>query len=295
MTSIHSRRRFLQKSLISVAGISLIHPLSVTAIAAKAEMKFGLVTYLWGKDWDLPTLIENCERTGYLGVELRTQHAHGVESFLTSKQRNEVKKRFDESAVTCIGYGSNFDYHHVDQNLLKKNIEETKKYIKLCSDIGASGIKVKPNALPEEVSPEKTIAQIAESLNDIGQFASDLGQVVRVEVHGQKTQEIPTMKAIFDQVTEKNVKICWNCNDQDLLPPGLEDNFTSVKKWIGDTVHVRELNIGDYPYRQLFNLFTQMNYTGWILLEARTKPDDLIAALIEQKEVFNKLKGISKK
>ena len=47
-------------------------------------MKFGLVTYQWGKDWDLPTLITNCERTGYHGIELRTQHAHGVETkFLT--------------------------------------------------------------------------------------------------------------------------------------------------------------------------------------------------------------------
>ncbi len=37
-------------------------------------MKFGLVTYQWGKDWDLPTLISNCEKCGYEAVELRTQH-----------------------------------------------------------------------------------------------------------------------------------------------------------------------------------------------------------------------------
>ena len=93
-------------------------------------------------------------------------------------------------------------------------------------------------------------------------------------MHGNKTQELPVMKAIFEQVTEKNVKMCWNCNDQDLLPPGLEGNFNSVKKWFGDTVHVRELNVGDYPYQQLFNLFAGINYNGWILLEARTEPVD---------------------
>ena len=42
-------------------------------------MRFGLVTYLWGKDMDLPTLLDVCEKSGVLGVELRTQHAHGVE------------------------------------------------------------------------------------------------------------------------------------------------------------------------------------------------------------------------
>jgi sugar phosphate isomerase/epimerase len=200
-----------------------------------------------------------------------------------------VKKRFVDSQVTCIGYGSNFEYHSPDQAKLRKNIDQTKEYIKLCKDIGASGIKVKPNDLPIEIPKEKTIAQIAASLNEVGKYASDLGQLVRVEVHGNLTQEIPNMKAIFEQITEKNVKMCWNCNDQDLLPPGLEANFNSVKKWLGDTVHVREFNVGEYPYQQLLNLFTEIDYDGWILLEARTEPADKIAAMNEQMNLFNAL------
>lgn len=260
----------------------------------RAGMQFGLVTYEWGKDWDLPTLIANCEQTGVLGVELRTQHAHAVESTLTASQRAEVKKRFADSPVTCLGYGSNYEYHSPDPAKLKENIEGTKAYIKLCHDIGSTGIKVKPNAMPKEVSPEKTIAQIAASFNEVGKFAQDYGQLIRVEVHGTTTQELPVMKAIFDQVTESNVKICWNCNAEDLLPPGLEANFHSVKKWFGDTVHVREFNVGDYPYPELFRLFSEMNYEGWILLEARTQPVDRIAALKEQLGLFNRLVAQSK-
>ncbi|MDP2338189.1 MAG: sugar phosphate isomerase/epimerase family protein [Bacteroidota bacterium] len=284
-----SRRIFLQRSLVAGVGLSLIDPFSALALAKKSGMKLGLVTYQWAKDWDLPTLIANCEKTGYLGVELRTEHAHGVETKLSASERAEVKKRFADSPVTCIGYGSNFEYHSPDQAKLRKNIDQTKEYIKLCKDIGATGIKVKPNDLPKEVSREKTIAQIAASLNEVGKYASDLGQLVRVEVHGNLTQEIPNIRAIFEQVTEKNVKMCWNCNDQDLLPPGLEANFNSVKKWLGDTVHVREFNVGEYPYQQLMNLFTGINYDGWILLEARTEPTDKIAAMNEQMNLFKAL------
>jgi sugar phosphate isomerase/epimerase len=289
MDKNHSRRRFLQNSLVAGIGLSLIDPMSVHGMMKKSGMKLGLVTYQWGKDWDLPTLIANCEKAGFLGIELRTQHAHGVETTLSASERSEVKKRFADSPVTCVGYGSNYEYHKTDQADVRKNIEGTKEYLKLCKDIGATGIKVKPNGIPEEVSWEKTIAQIAASLNEVGQFASDIGQVVRVEVHGSKSQEIPNMKAIFEQVTEKSVKMCWNCNDQDLNPPGLEANFNSVKKWFGDTVHIRELNVGDYPYQQLMSLFVKMNYEGWILLEARTTPADRIAAMKEQLEVFNKM------
>ncbi len=283
----HSRRSFLQKSMVAGLGLSLVNPLSVHAMVKKSKMKLGLVTYQWGKDWDLPTLIANCEETGFLGVELRTQHAHGVETSLSAGERAEVKKRFADSPVTCVGYGSNFEYHSTDQAAVKENIEGTKAYLKLCKEIGATGIKVKPNGIPEDVSREKTITQIASSLNEVGKYASDLGQLVRVEVHGKVSQQIPNMKAIFEQVREKSVTMCWNCNDQDLLPPGLDANFHSVKKWFGDTVHIRELNVGEYPYQQLMNLFSEIKYQGWILLEARTNPEDRIAAMKEQLEVFN--------
>lgn len=279
-----SRREFLRSTAVTGVGLAAGPWSSFTP--AGPRMRLGLVTYQWGRDWDLPTLIANCEKTGLWGVELRTQHAHKVEINLSAAERREVKKRFADSPVTCIGYGSNFEYHSTDPAEVKKNIEDTKAYIQLCKDIGATGIKVKPNNLPASVPKEKTIAQIAASFNEVGKFAKDLGQLVRVEVHGHLTQEIPNMKAIFDQVNEPAVKICWNSNPEDLLPPGLEDNFNTLKKWFGDTVHVRELNIGDYPYQQLMNLFTRIKYNGWILMEARTEPADRVLAMKEQLTVF---------
>ena len=295
MKNILSRRLFIQKGLAAGIGLASINNLPAYSNIVNRGMRFGLVTYQWAKDWELPAIITNCEKAGFLGVELRTQHAHKVETSLNAAQRTEVKKRFADSSVTCIGYGSNFEYHSPDPSVLRKNIDQTKEYIKLCKDIGATGIKVKPNDLPADIPKEKTIAQIAASLNEVGKFAQDFDQLVRVEVHGNLTQEIPNMKAIFDQVTEPNVRICWNCNDQDLLPPGLEGNFNMVKRWFGDTVHIRELNDGNYPYQQLFSLFAGINYEGWILLEARTGPADKIVAMKEQLSLFNMMIAATKK
>ena len=290
-----SRRIFIKRSVAAGVGLAMMNSFEGCSVPATSGMKFGLVTYLWGQHFTLPELITKCDQAGLAGVELRTQHAHGVEISLSAAERADVKKRFDDSPLTCLGYGSNFEYHSPDPDKLRENIEQTKEYIKLCKDIGATGIKVKPNNLPAEVPKEKTIAQIATSLNEVGKFAQDYGQLVRVEVHGPITQELPNMKAIFDQVTDPNVKICWNCNDTDLLPPGLEGNFNMVKKWFGDTVHVRELNDVSYPYQELFNLFEDINYDGWILLEGRTDPKDKVAAMKEQLSFFNELVANSKK
>lgn len=290
-----SRRLFMQKSALGGLGLISAEQLHAMSMAAKAKMKLGLVTYQWGKDWDLPTLISICEQTGMKGVELRTEHAHKVESNLTAAQRKEVKKRFADSSVTCVGYGSNYEYHSPDPAKLRENIEKTKEYVILCKDIGASGLKVKPNALPPDVPKEKTIAQIAASLNEVGKFARDYGQIIRVEAHGRGTSELSVMKAIFDQVTEPNVKICWNCNDIDLEPPGLEANFNMVKKWIGDTVHTREFYPGGYPYPELFNLLAGNKFKGWILIEASTEPANKLAVMKEQLPLFNQLVANIKK
>lgn len=163
-----SRRSFLLKSMAAGLGITTLGQLPLAAFAKKSNMKLGLVTYQWGKDWDLPTLIANCEKSGLLGVELRTEHAHGVETSLSSRERREVKNRFADSPVTCVGYGSNFAYHYADQAKVRQNIEGTKEYLKLCKDIGSSGIKVKPNGLPEGVPKEKPSRKLLPPLMRLG-------------------------------------------------------------------------------------------------------------------------------
>ncbi len=293
------RREFLKSALSSIyVGTTAVSlgPLDkilaiapVPPIAGRGlKMKFGLVTYLWAKDWDLPTLIANCEKTGVLGVELRTEHAHGVESSLNAQQRKEVRKRFEDSPVTLVGLGTNFAFHHVEPAALKKDIEEAKEYIKLSNDVGGSGVKVKPNDLPKNVPPEKTIEQIGKSLNELGRFAADYGQQIRLEVHGS-CSPLPTIKQIMDVADHPNVKVCWNCNPEDLTGEGLVNNFNLVKNRFGDTVHVRELNINDYPYQELMNLLVAMDYSGWILLEARTNPDDRVKALAEQRQIWEEM------
>lgn len=287
-----NRRCFLK--LMTLAAVSVTLPVfpsfaQWSSAKMRSRMRLGLVTYQWGRDWDLPTLISNCEKTGVLGVELRTQHDHGVEPTLTPSQRKEVKKRFADSPVVLLGYGANDAYHSPNPAILQKNIGNTKNLLHLSHDIGGSGVKVKPNAFPEGVSRARTIEQIGNSLLHLGRYAADLGQQVRLEVHGHETQELPNIKAIMDVADHPNVKVCWNSNEQDLEGAGLVHNFNLVKDRLGDTVHVRELNIGTYPYQKLMNLLVEVNYNGWVLLECRTEPSDRIAAMIEQRQLFERM------
>ena len=290
MKSNQNRKEFI-RNLSLIAGGAALSPafLSACSTLPGSEMKLGLVTYLWAKDWDVPTIIKNCTASNVLGVELRIKHAHGVTLDLTSTQRADVKKQFDDSKVELIGMGTNEEFHSANPSKVKEAIENTKKWLQLSKDIGGSGVKVKPNALPILVSKEKTIEQIGNALNELGEYALNMGQQIRLEVHGRDTQKLPIIKSIMDYVENEGATVCWNSNDQDLDGQGLEYNFNLVKNRFGDTCHVREMNIGDYPYQQLMDLFVQMDYKGWILLECSTKPENEIAALTEQYQVFKEM------
>jgi len=291
MNGTGSRRKFLKGSAALAAGALLSSPASLLRgcpAQPGSSMKFGLVTYLWGQDWDLPTLIKNCTASKVLGVELRTTHAHKVEPSLNAAERKEVKKRFADSPVTMVGIGSNERYDNPNPAVVAKAVEATKAFIKLSHDVGGTGVKVKPDRFHQGVEKEKTIEQIGKALNQLGEYAEGWGQEIRLEVHGQCSQ-LPTIRKIMDVAQNKNVGVCWNSNGQDLQGKGLVHNFDLVKKRFGATAHVRELEDKNYPYEKLMELFVKMDYAGWVMLEARGKPRDRVAALSQQLELFNSM------
>lgn len=296
-----NRRQWLQYSATLAAATACTTPLTwgLPALAAENEpaaakgkraskMAFGLVTYQWGNDWALPELLANCEKTGVRGVELRTTHAHGVEPTLNEQQRAEVKARFANSGVTLVGIGSNERYDSPDPKVVRQAIEASKAFIRLSHDVGGSGVKVKPDRFYPNVPREKTIEQIGFALNELGEYAEGFGQQVRLEVHGQ-CAELPTIKAIMEIATHRQVAVCWNSNAQDLQGDGLEANFKLVRDRFGDTCHVRELDTPDYPFAKLMSLLVASDYNGWVLLEASSRPADRVAALAQQAALFQRL------
>jgi hypothetical protein len=295
MKTEFTRRNFILSSAVTTAAGLAAATASTRLFSAEepsAEgMRFGLVTYLWGKDFDLPSLLIACEEAKILGVELRTEHKHGVEPALSRTQREEVKRRFEDSGVELIGYGSNCEYHSDDPKKLQANIEQTKRYIELMHDCGGTGVKVKPNGFVKGVPQEKTVEQIGKALNEVAEHGESFGQRIRVEVHGAGTSELPVIRDIFQVADHSNVYVCWNSNGEDLKGDGLEANFRMVQKRFGDTVHVRELDDKSYPYAELMKLFMSIRYEGWILLEARTNPADKVAAMIEQRKLFEAMIG----
>ncbi len=275
-----SRRTFLAGSL--AAGTALALPTRAATeplpspgpdgFARPARYKLGLVTYNLAKDWDIPTILKNCTTAKFQGVELRTSHRHGVEVSLSAEARAEVRKRFADSPVDLFSLGSAFDYHTPDPARLRQDIAATKEYIRLAHDVGATGVKVRPNGLPKEVPVDRTLEQIGHSLRELAEFGNSLGQRIRLEIHGPGTSLVPHIRRILDVADHPGVGACWNSNQSDLEGDGFDANFDLVKSKIVE-VHMRDLHLTEYPFRRLLTRLNEIGYTGYTLAEIPESAD----------------------
>jgi hypothetical protein len=298
-----SRRDFLANSLCVTTGAAAVAALTSCDSFKTAETeksaaltRFGFTTYQWGKDWDVPTLIANCTKAKAFGVELRTSqsYAHGVELELNKQQRREVGKRFEDSPVKLVGIATSERYDSPEKAELDSAIENTRAFVKLSREVGGSGVRVFPNSFHDGVPREKTVEQIAKALNVVGEFAADYGQEIRLEAHGS-AGELPTIRAIMDQVDQPSVRVKLNSDLMDTKGGGFESNFNLVKDLLGETLHLHNLKDTEFPYQLQMDLLVKMGWSGWQLLEVSDQVPDRIQALIEQRRIWDRMLAVSLK
>jgi len=231
-------------------------------------MHLGCVTYNICKDWDLETLIGKLEEAGFEAVELRTSHKHGVEPTIDQAARKKVQARFERSKIRLLSYGSTAEFHSPDPAVRAKNVADAKTFIDLAHDTGAWGVKVRPNGLPKEVPPEKTIAGIGAALRELGDYGAGRGVEIWMEVHGRDTQNPPVSAAIMKAAKHDNVGVCWNSNPTDIVNGSVKQYFDLLRPHIKN-IHINELADPSYPWRELFTLLRQAKYERYMLCECQ--------------------------
>ena len=253
------------------------------------DYALGMVTWNLGKDWELPSLIEACEETGFRSVELRTTHRHGVEPNLGREERVAVASRFGFSPIRLLSLGTACEFHSTDRSVVSRNIEVTRQFVELAHDVGALGVKVRPNGIPDEVPESQTLNQIAEALRECGRHAQGYGVEIWLEVHGPKSNSPARVRRIMELADHPMVGVCWNSNPEDVEEGSVAGSFELLKPWLRN-VHIRELWRKDYPWRELFDLLTQAGYRRYTLAEIPAS-SDAVRLMRYYEALWSELKG----
>ncbi|MGE5327284.1 MAG: sugar phosphate isomerase/epimerase family protein [Deltaproteobacteria bacterium] len=267
---IRSRRGFIIEGFSAVGAAALAEAgagsQSLQSVAPAPKFKLGLVTYNLAKDWDIETIIKNCEATGFEGVELRTTHAHGVEPSISQSKRAEVRKRFEDSKVKLVSLGTACEFQSPDDAVVRKNVDLTRQFCELARDLGCLGVKVRPNGFPPDSNHEKVLAQIGHALAECGEIAQSRGVEIWLEVHGRETQLPSNIRRIMEACGQPAVGVCWNSNPTDVANGSVKANFELLKPWLR-SCHITNLESAGYPWHELFTLFREAGYSRYTFCE----------------------------
>jgi sugar phosphate isomerase/epimerase len=265
------------------AASALFPGAAMAHVAGPAKPAFGLgmVTYNIGKDLALPDLLKVAREGGVQAIELRTSHKHGVEPSLSANERAEVRKRFADAGIIPWGCGSVCEFHSTDPAVVRKNLDECKRFVELVADIGAKGVKVRPNGFNKNEKQADTLKRIGDAVRTCAENAAAAKVEIWVEVHGAGTQEPANMQAIMKHCGHPSAGVTWNSNPTDVKNGSVKASFELLGPYI-KSCHINDLyknDTGAYPYAELFGLLKGLGYDRYTLIEVGRTPGDAAACV----------------
>jgi sugar phosphate isomerase/epimerase len=240
--------------------------------AAPPRFHLGAVTYNTLKDFDVDTIIRVLQDARFEAVELRTGHKHGVEPSLSAAERLQVRRKFEHSKIRLVSYGTTCRFQSPDPGERERQLGVARQFVDLAHDTGAIGIKIQPMGFPDGVPIPTTVSNFGASLHQLGDYGASKGVEIWVEVHGRGTSDPPNTAAIIKAAAHRNVGVCWNSNDTDIVNGSVKPSFELLKSWIR-SVHINELANDRYPWRELFALLQGANYDRYTFAEVAESKD----------------------
>jgi sugar phosphate isomerase/epimerase len=230
-------------------------------------MKLSLDTYSIGTNLTLRDLLELLPANGFDGVEFRCEagQKHGVEPETGPEERRRVRTLLSQAglAVSCLSTSQR--YESPDPAVRKAAIERTVQFIDLAADLECGRIRVFGNNFPEDIPREQVVQYVGKSLKKCGQHAEGKGVDVLLEMHGQFYYWEYCLGAV--QIADHpNVAINYNCDLKDLVNGSVAYTFNQVKDHVRH-VHMHDLENPAFPYKELFALLKEMNYSNYLSLE----------------------------
>ena len=266
-----NRRNFIVGAGAAMAS-STFQLQSASKTDANPGFHLGAVTYNTLKEFDVDTIIRVLQEARFEGVELRTGHKHGVEPLIGAEERQRVRRKFEQSKIRLVSYGTTCRFQSPDPAERERQLDVAKQFVDLAHDTGAMGIKIQPMGFPDGVPIPLTIQNFGNSLHQLGDYGLSKGVEIWVEVHGRGTSDPPNAAAILRAAGHKNVGACWNSNETDIVNGSVKPSFDLLKPWI-KSVHINELADDRYPWRELFTLLREAKYDRYTFAEVAESKD----------------------
>lgn len=238
--------------------------------------------------WSIEKLIDNCQKYGYTGIELREGQGYSVSISTPTEERLRMNQLFQEAGITVTDIASSVCIKGTSVQEIQKCFDELRANICLASSLSAKGVRIfLGNFYAREISSKQDFnyEKIVEFIKNACVFAATHNIEIWIETHNEfSTGKI--LKKLLEDVGAKNCKVIW-----DILH-SVEDGETPEEtlNLLGDKcvhVHIKDaapfedlalhdwrytlLGQGNVPVKDIVGMLLKKQYKGYFSLEWESK------------------------
>jgi sugar phosphate isomerase/epimerase len=255
-------------------------------------------TTLGCPDWSFEKILDEAEKMGYSGIEIR-----GLEGKMLADEMTQFFPENKAATLTAlkarglemIGFGSSVKFDEAAK--YGAMLDEGKRAIDVCQRMGIPAIRIFGDRIPPGEPEADVISRVAKGAAALAEYGGERGVVVLLETHGN-FNTLERVKGVFDQAGNKNLRLLWDVGNTDFI---YGDNFMEFYKPMKELIvhtHFKDhkrgtpgdqnsfkpcaLGEGQIPIKAIARQLLADGYNGYLCLEWEKKwhpdiPDPEIA------------------
>jgi sugar phosphate isomerase/epimerase len=236
-------------------------------------VKYAFMTFST-PELDLERVLALARELGYDAIEARVSsgHKHGIEPDAPAKKRQDARRAIEKSSVPicCVATSCRF----ADPATAQENVEQALRCIDLAADVGSSRIRVFGGQLPQGMSREEAVEQVAGALGKLADRARQRGVTVCMETHDDWCNPAHVAQ-VMKRVNAPAIAVNW-----DIMHPirrggaTMDSAFQTLKPWIlhchfhdgtaTEPHHLTRIGEGVIDHKQAVKLLQGMRYDGYL-------------------------------
>ncbi|HSK11163.1 MAG TPA: sugar phosphate isomerase/epimerase family protein [Vicinamibacterales bacterium] len=273
-----------RRSFLAALGAGLCAPGILRAQRRARRFRIAFST-LGCPAWRWRTILENADRLGYAGIELR-----GVagEMDLTKVPEFQgarlaaTKKDLAALEIAITDLGASAQMHDKDAAARDRHFDEGRRFIDLARALDVPYVRMFGDRIPPGEPKDGVVQRVVDGFQRMAAYAKPAGVTVLIESHGDFTRS-DDLVAILTRVDSPQFALLWDAHHT--FVAGGErpaDTHTKLGRWIRHT-HLKDsrpegadrryvlIGSGDVPVKEQVRILAGAGYQGYYGLEWEKK------------------------
>jgi sugar phosphate isomerase/epimerase len=203
-----ARRTFLTSLAASVAAPAILRSQTRPKRLPIAFSTLGCPLWSW------KAILENADRFGYAGIELR-----GVAGEmdlpkvpeLSGSRLAETQKDLAALGIVISDLGASARMHEKDKLVRDQQLDEGRRFIDLAQALSVPYVRMFGDKLPPDEPKQDVMKRVVEGFQQMAAYAKTAGVTVIIESHGDFTHSAD-LEQILKSVGSPNFALLWDAH-----------------------------------------------------------------------------------